>query len=128
MDEKDKIKELEKEIPAPEQESNFEGAKPEVRPESSEAETAELESIKKLLESEVYKMDADPELKKQAQAEANQIASLGLEDLMAHFEQIASTKGLVSAFSAAKKTNSPFIIDRFHDFMIEDARYKKFPL
>lgn len=128
MDEKDKINNLEKEIPVSEQEEHFEGAKPEAKPEGSESEAAELESIKELLESEVHKMDADPELKKQAQVQANQIASLGVEDLMVHFEQIANTKGLVSAFSAVKKTNSPFILDRFHDFMIEGGRYKKFPL
>ena len=116
------------EVPAPEQKPHFEGEKSEAKPESSEAETAELNSIKELLEREVHIMNADPDLKKVAQTEAKEIASFGAEELIVRFEEIASKKGLVAAFSVAQKTNNAFIMDRFHDFMIKDGRYKKFPL
>lgn len=127
MVDENKKEEIKKpEIAVPEQGPPM-GEKPETRPESSGTEVAEIESIKKLLEDEVDKMDADPELKKQAQAEAIQIATLGVDDLLFRFEQIAGTKGLVAAFSAAKKTNSAFVLDRFHDFM-KNGRYKNFSL
>ncbi|MEK7080553.1 MAG: hypothetical protein AAB925_01835 [Patescibacteria group bacterium] len=128
MDDKDKIKGPECEISASEQEVHFEGAKPEAQAEKSEAQLAEIEEIKKILRSEVELMDKDPGLKEEAEKEANKIGSLGTDKLFAHFEEIAKNKGLVFAFNVAKKTNDFFVLDRFHDFMIENDRYKKFRL
>ena len=98
---------------------------------STEKETGEnreklsKEEIIKLREK-IEKTDLDENLKIQALAQAQNIKSLDNEEKIKKLLEIARKKGIIYAVSVAKKMNSPYILDIFHDKLAEEGFYKKF--
>lgn len=119
MDEKEKIS-------TPEEMRQVYEQSREAVPEKFDISREEAEKIKQNLLREVSEMEDIPELKKEAQEKANQIGSFGLDKIFEHLLEIARQKDLVRAVHVAKNMNNPNVLDSFHDYLVEDGRYKEF--
>lgn len=124
MDE-DKIKNPERISAQEEMRQVFEQSH-ERKPEKFDISREEAEKIRQNLLREVSEMEDIPELKKEAQEKANQIGSLGLEQIFERLLEVARQKDLVRAIQVAKNMNDPNILDSFHDYLAENGRYKEF--
>jgi len=78
-----------------------------------------LEEIGKIKISSQERKEAKTQAKKLEKEEKNE------EEIINDLWNLAEKKGIGVALETAKKLNNPRLLDLFHDFLVEDERYKK---
>lgn len=98
---------------------------PKLRELWQEKERLSEERIKELREK-IERIDLEDALKIKAAREANKIKSLPDQKMIEKLMDIAKRKGVVYAVEVAKKMNSDYILDTFHDMLAENGFYENF--
>ncbi|MBX4200871.1 hypothetical protein KW786_01960 [Candidatus Parcubacteria bacterium] len=78
------------------------------------------------LREEIENMDVDDSLKSQVQSDAANIALLEEGKKIKNLLALAKSKGVVYAVKIAQNMNDPYLLDKFHDLLIEKGYYKEF--
>ena len=86
----------------------------------------EEQAIREQLRKEIEMMELSPELQDEAQRKAKKIEFLGEKEKLEHLMVLAKERGLEFAVNVAKNMNDPYVLDIFHDLLIEKGLYKKF--
>ena len=95
--------------------------------ENIESRVEEEEAIREKLEKEVELIQAsNPQLQDEAQKKAQEIKKLGAEGKLKGLLDLAQSKGLPFAVTAARAMDDPYILDIFHDLLIKKGFYRKF--
>jgi ribosomal protein S3 len=88
---------------------------------------AEEKIIRDKLEKEVELMQtSSPQLQDEAQKKAQDIKELDAEGKLKGLFDLAQSKGLPFAITAAQTMDDPYILDVFHDLLIKQGFYGKF--
>ena len=88
---------------------------------------AEEKMIREKLEKEIELMQASsPKIQDEAQKKAQEIKELGTEGKLKGLFDLAQSKGLPFAITAARAMDDPYILDVFHDLLIKQGFYGKF--
>mgnify|MGYP001591175717 CR=1 FL=1 len=77
------------------------------------------------LREEIEKTNLDESLASQVEEQAQNIKSLKNDQKIKKLLEIADDKGVVYAVNVAKKMDDPYILDTFHDALLEKGYYKK---
>jgi len=95
-------------------------AKEEVR----ELSIEEKKLIKEKLEKEIELMELNPKLQSNAQKKAKDVKELDAQNKLQKLLNLAQEKGIPFAVITARAMDDPFILDVFHDILIEKGLYK----
>ena len=93
--------------------------------EKEKIEDLSVEEIKKIRE-EIEKTDLDDSLKLQTQNHAQDIKYLEEDKKIKKLLALANKKGAVYAIGVAKNIDDPYLLDKFHDVLVEKGYYKSF--
>ena len=80
----------------------------------------------KEIREEIENTDLDDSLKSQVQDDTNNVAVLEEEKKIKHLLALAEKKGVIYAVKIAKDMDDPYLLDKFHDLLIEKGYYKQF--
>jgi len=86
----------------------------------------EDEIVYRKIRQELEDMDLGDTLKLQAQGQAGSMQSLEEKEKLKQLLKIAKKKGVAYAVHVAKKMNDPYVLDMFHDMLVNQGYYKKF--
>jgi hypothetical protein len=103
------------EAPEPQQEAKKEVIQPEV---------SQQEQVK--LRGEIEKVEVSDAMKAQVQDDSQSIAKLDEEKKMKQLLALAEKKGVTYAVKVAQSMDDPYLLDKFHDLLIEKGYYKQF--
>ncbi len=78
------------------------------------------------LRQEIEKMDLDDSLKSQVSSDATNTAAMEEEKKLKNLLGLAQKKGIVYAVKVAQDMDDPYLLDKFHDLLIEKGYYKEF--
>lgn len=107
------------------QRTNIFGEREKAKPEK-ETFNKESELVKEEIRRELEIMEADESLKKEAETKTQKIQYLGEEDKIKGLLNIAKEKGIAFAIKVAQNMNDPYVLDLFHDTLVNGGYYKKF--
>ena len=91
---------------------------------AKERETVDDEN--KRLKDQIEKMHLDNDLKAQVQTDATSAQPLEEQKKIKYLLALAQKKGVVYAVNVAKNMDDPYLLDKFHDLLIEKGYYKEF--
>ena len=90
-----------------------------------EAGEPSIDEIVKL--QELYqKAQLSEDEEKEAEREKHKILHLEEEKKISHLLDLVESRGLKFAFVVVKKLDDPYILDRFHDELAKEERFKKY--
>lgn len=78
------------------------------------------------LRKKIETMDLGDDVRQRAKTQSHQIESLKEEEKIKNLLKITKEKGVVYAVTVAKNMNDPYILDTFHDRLIEEGYYNEF--
>lgn len=86
------------------------------------------EEIKKReeLEKEIEKIKLSPQIKAQAQKQADEIKKQSAKGKIQHLLDLAQAQGISYAVEVARKIDDPYLLDLFHDTLAKEGLFKKF--
>ena len=107
----------------------LEQLKPELSQERQELqerqEGSRQEDVQKAREM-VETMQVDDDAKAQAASMAQSLAGVEEQEKLAKLLALAKQKGVIFAVKTAQKMNDPYVLDLFHDKLVEGGYYKEF--
>ncbi len=124
-DAKKEIKQPSGESLSPEQKIEFsqEGTKVPEKKEPTKEEVITKESLQR----EIEMMELDDSLKEEASQRAREIQTLGEGEKIEHLLEITKARGIAFAVRTAQQMNDPYVLDSFHDILVQNwAAYKQF--
>lgn len=110
----------------PEKEADFEIEKETEQEITGEELLEERKKIKMEMEKEIEKIKISPQVKTQAQQQADDMKKQTVEGKIKHLLELAQTQGLAYSVEVAKKMNDAYLLDLYHDELAKEGRYKKF--
>lgn len=99
-------------------------AVPEKKAESRPEQEENISEKRKEIEEEIAKK-LSPELQEQAKKEAKSVENLDEQGKLERLLRIAQDRGIDFAVGVAKDMNDPYILDTFHDRIIEKSMQKE---
>lgn len=81
--------------------------------------------IREKLEEEVEMIESNPQLQEEAEEKSEDIKKLDAEGKLRGLFGLAQTKGVAFSIATARAMNDAYILDIFHDLLIQDGYYKK---
>ena len=120
----EKEREIEKQYP--EKRVDFDAERDIEKLVTSQEINEQKEKIKSELEKEIEKVKLSPQVKTQAQQQADDINRQGAQGKIKHLLDLAQTKGLAYSIEVAKKMNDAYLLDLYHDELAKNSRYKEF--
>ena len=127
QDFEEKYKEIEKKYPEELKERvDFDVKKETEQGVAREEIQEQKEKIKIEMEKEIEKIKISPQMKTQAQQQADDIKKQTTQGKIKHLLELAQTQGLAYSVEVAKKMNDAYLLDLYHDELANNQLYKKF--
>lgn len=89
--------------------------------------TFEEKEKKEKLREEIEKAKLPSEKEVEAFKEVERIKRQNIQGKIKHLLDLAQSKGLSYTVKVAKETKDPYLIDLFHDILIKEGLFEKFP-
>ncbi|MCK4354863.1 hypothetical protein KAW43_00730 [Candidatus Parcubacteria bacterium] len=89
-------------------------------------ENKEEKEAREEIVRELKKSALPQRAKTQAQKQADDIQDQSEQGKVQRLLELAQTQGLAYAVEVVKKMNSPLLLDKFHDALVEDKIFKKY--
>lgn len=89
--------------------------------------TLEEKEKKEKLREEIEKAKLPSEKEVEAFKEAEEIKKQSVQGKIKNLLDLAQSKGLSYAVKVAKETKDPLLIDLFHDILVKEGLFEKFP-
>ena len=89
--------------------------------------TLEEKKEKEKLKEEIEKAKLPSEKEVEALKEAEEIKKQSVRGKIKQLLDLAQSKGLSYAVKVAKETKDPLLIDLFHDILVKEGLFEKFP-
>ena len=86
----------------------------------------ERKKIKMEMEKEIEKIKISPQVKTQAQQQADNMKKQSTQGKIKHLLELAQTQGLAYSVEVAKNMNDAYLLDLYHDELAKEGRYKQF--
>lgn len=90
--------------------------------EDEKAMIEEIEREKRLIQAQY------PQLQNEADKKAQEIEKLDIEGKLRGLLDMAQTKSIPFAITAARALNDPYVLDVFHDLLVKKGLYRKLSL
>lgn len=97
----------------------------EIEKEDSQKQEIDNQDHQKIRQ-EIENMDLGDDKKQHVQSDANNLVLQDEEKKLKNLLALAKSKGTVHAVHVAKNMNDPYLLDKFHDLLIEKGYYKEF--
>lgn len=89
--------------------------------------TSEEKEEREKLKEEIEKTKLPPEKEVLVIKEAERVKRESVQGKIKHLVDLAQSKGLSFAVKVAKETKDPYLIDLFHDILVKEGLFEKFP-